>query len=242
LLIIGLVVSRIGGRILRPKKTDLKEYAIIGLFLALSVILFNWALVLVPPQNVAFLDQLYTPVVFLIAYLLLREKPNIKEITAILVAFVGFAVMNPLQPALLTGNLMVVANTIFFALSIAFMRKVDRGHSIDTIFWIMLFASLFLFPTAAASGLGNLPIIPVLIMGFANAAAYLLLTYALERIGADTLSATGTVVMPLSTVLLAFILLSSLPKPNILAGGAIIMLSGMILKGALKPHKHGRLR
>ena len=241
LLVIALVVSRIGGKIIRPKKSVLKEYGMIGLFLAFSILLFNWALVLIPPQNVAFLDQLYTPFVFLVAYFLLREKPSLKEVAAITVAFIGFAMMNPLQPALLLGNLMVVANTVFFALAIAFMRHVDREHSIETIFWIMLFASIFLFPAALVSGLGTIPVVLVLLMGLANASAYLFMTYALERIEADTLSAVGTIMMPLSTVILAFLFLSSVPEPQIALAGAIIIIAGLMIKGALAGKKHGKV-
>jgi len=230
-LIIALV-TRLKSRFSIPEKRDLIDYAIIGILLTLVMLMFNYALVIAPLADMTLLDQMITPSVFLLSLIFLKERANWNELMSLIVALIGIAMINPFRPTSALGSTLVLGQAVIYAGIVVFMRWSEKNHKIDSIFWMMCFASLFLSPFVLIFGLGDIinSLFWIIVMAIFSGLAYLTLSYSLEYIGADLASLLNTIVTPLTAVVLGVLFLSEIPAENVILGGILIIFSGLILR------------
>ncbi len=239
-LFLLLIIPFLDKNLLKVKKTDLRNYAIIGLLLATSHSMYNTAMLIAPISNVALLGYIFPFFAAIFAYIFLKEKINKITLLTMILAFMGIIIINPLNIKYITGNLLALSQAVIYAGVIVFMRYEDKTHPVSTIFWIMLFASIFTFPLAFKYGLGPISIkfIWIILLGvISTGLAYLFYTYGLKKLKAATASMTAMIIEPLSAIILAVIIIRESLHLNVILGGIILIAAGLILEHKRKIFK-----
>ncbi|MBU0662872.1 MAG: DMT family transporter [Candidatus Diapherotrites archaeon] len=243
LLLLAIVVPRIDPHFLKQTPRDLIAFAGIGFLLAAEQAIYNTAFLHTGVSNTVLIHSLWVMFSAVLAFFILKEKITRQEGIAFIVAFAGLAIINPLAPEQMFGNALALLAAVAFALLIVLMRLEDRSHTVSTIFWIMLFASIFLLPFPLLQGAGDwFPALPWLIGigAISTGLAYLFTTFALEKIHADHYSAIEMVVLAVSAIALAVLLLGEALTRNLIVGGALLILAGCIVHIGKGPSR-GRL-
>src|SRR3989344_5255620 len=88
---------------------DVKSYIALGFFFALVAGFYISAFAYAPISNVVLIDAVYVLFTTLLAHKFLGEKITQKEVEAMILGGVGLAIINPLQPRYLIGNLLALA-------------------------------------------------------------------------------------------------------------------------------------
>ncbi|MCD6414511.1 MAG: DMT family transporter [Candidatus Diapherotrites archaeon] len=216
---------------LKPTKTDVKDYLLMGLSLAISIMTFNIAMVSAPIGTMTFLANSSIFIVLAFSFLFLREKATWREVAAILVALVGIAVINPLEPVRAFGASMMFVSAFTFAILIILIRRKEYNHRAGITFWYMLFAALFLLPFSITTGFVHLLdyFWLVLLLGLFNALGYLTKTYALKCETANLTQAAALIISPIAATLLGFVFLGQSLMLNVIVGGVIIIAAGLMV-------------
>lgn len=231
-IFLGVAMGFLHPKFLRVKKEVLPGFALTGFFWAATMAFFTASLYFLPVANALILNYTYPFLAALLAWAWLKEKTTRAQWACMGVAFIGLVVMNPLQEGTVFGSALALLAGSTYACMLVLMRKNDQHHNDSTVFWYALFASVFLAGPAVLTGFGNwLAVWPsLLILGMAcTGMAYLCITFALQRLHVSTVAITGMIVDPPVSSALAFMVLNEIPKPQVLAGGALIILAGVLL-------------
>jgi drug/metabolite transporter (DMT)-like permease len=218
---------------LKQTPKDVLVYAAIGFVLALGMLLHNSAYLFAPISNVVLFSSSSVIFAAVFAFTILKEKLTKAEIIASVLGIVGLAVMNPFASADLIGNTLAFASAPLFALAVVLMRMEDKAHTASTIFWIFLFATIFLLPLLFIGGFGqSVEKIPeLLFIGIIpTGLAYLFMTFSLEKIDSDHYSIINLVVMPLAGIILAELVFMEGLSLEQIVGGALLISGGIIVR------------
>ncbi|MFC1655985.1 DMT family transporter [Patescibacteria group bacterium] len=214
----------------KVKKKDLKLYIPIGLMIAITISLTNLAFIFAPVQNVAFIISMFPFFVFIFAYFLLNEKITAVKVIALVIAGVGLFIMNPLRSEGMLGSVLAILSTAVYGLLVPVMRMVDKTHSIGDVFWFFFFAVFFLLPFPFIYGFGDFSVHLIFLGVLSTGIAYLFQNLALEKIEAETSSIILMIVSTMVAVTLALFILEEPFNMQILAGGGLLVLSGIYLQ------------
>jgi drug/metabolite transporter (DMT)-like permease len=214
-------------------KKDLRDYFFVGTLWTIGAITYVWAFQFAPVQNVVLLHSIYPFFVFILAGPLLGEHITRPKIISAAIGLVGLAVLNPLYPGEYAfGNLMAIISAVLWALIVVEMKKKNKGHDIGNVMWQFVFAAIIMLPTPFFFGFGNWaeawPFFSAIGL-VATGAAYIFYNYGLQRIEAQEASIIMTIINPVFSILLAFALLSETIELKTIAGGAILVASGIYL-------------
>ena len=251
LIFILAVAPLIDKNTFKVKKADLKEFFVIGLIFAIALSFFTTANLFAPVQNVVLIHNLFPFFVLPLAYFLLKERITKTKLITLGIAFVGIIILNPFQASdAFFGNMLAFGNAIFFALLVVIMRISDKNHTIGSVFWFLLFATLILFPPFLLFGLQDiaiiLPYLPhLVILGFVSTGlAYLLYNLGLEHVEAEQSAIIETIFTPIFSILLAVIIISEQLNPQTILGGAVLIIAGIYLQTHLKkqPEKTKKIK
>jgi len=216
------------------KKRDYGDYFIIGLIFAISLSLYTAANLFAPIQNVVLINYSYPFFVLLFGYFLLRERITKTKIITLLIAAAGLIIINPFQfGAHAIGNVLSLIGAFFYGLLITEMRKEDKSHGIGDVIWFFLFASIILSPFVFIYGVGNLSqvLVYVLLLGvLSTGLAYLLYNLALEHVEAEIGSIIATIITPLISIVLAFMIINESINLKTIIGGALLIIAGVYLE------------
>jgi len=239
-LFLGIIMFWLDPKFLKIKKQDLKHYALVGLIMAFAFGFYVSAFFFAPIANVVLLDFLYPIFIIPLGAVFLKEKISRNEIFALLLALLAIFIINPLSSGYMFGNMLAVFSAIFMAILMVYMRFEDRAHSIGSVFWFLLFATVFLAPAPFIFGLGdftpNLHWI-ILIGVISTGLGYVFINYALEKLNAERVAVIELALGPFFAILLGVLIIKQIPEINIIVGGVILIGSSLILK----KHKHHRL-
>ncbi len=228
--------------VFRVSKRDIKEYIFMGFLIALTFSLYVLALSLAPVSNVVVISGFSVIFVAILSLLILKEHLKFNQKISIFIAIIGLAIINPfnLSNQYFLGNMIAFFQTISFSFLIVYLRKEEKKHSLSSLMWFFLFATLFLSPMVFIFGIGTnfLNILPYLIfLGiFTTGVAYLLLSYGAQKLHADLVSIINMITVPLAAILFAMILINETPSIRILIGGTILISSGVVLHYIRKKH------
>ena len=130
------------------------------------------------------------------------------------------------------GSSLAFAQAIVYSIFLVYMRHEEQEHSISSVFWIFLFATLYLTPFALHYGLGNyrevLPL--VLLLGIVcTGLAYLLLIYGLKRVRDETSAILVLVSHTFSSITFAIIFVGEVLTTRMVMGGLLLMISGVYI-------------
>jgi len=215
-------------------KKDAKEFFVVGLLMTLAFSSFVAANLFAPVQHVVLINKISPFFVLIFAYFMLKEKITKTKITALVIAFIGLIVINPLNAGnYFFGNVLAMGSAGAGALMVCTMRKEDKNHGIGDVFWFFLFATILLLPAPFIFGLGNVQkvIVPLLLFGVVGTGlAYLLYNLGLKKMEVEEASILSMIVTPLFSIQLAVMLLGEPLEPHILLGGAILIGAGISLE------------
>ena len=215
-------------------KKEAISYFFIGLLMAIAFTLFNTANMLAPIQNAVLLNAFHPFFVLFFAYFLLKEKITKTKITTLIIALVGMWIINPFSTGqYLTGNLLALLSAIFAAVLTIEMRKQNKVHGIGDVLWFMFFAALILSPAPFIFGIqGVYTALPyIILLGIISTAlAYLFLNLALEKIGAEISSLVLIIITPLTSILLAVLIIHEPINLRTIIGGTILIIAGIYLE------------
>ena len=229
---LGIILPFFDKNTYNPNKKQLPMYAITGLAMAVNLILFNVANSMAPIANVYLLASISPAVVILLSVLYLKEKINQAKIFALLLAFIGLGIMNPLQSANMLGNALSLLSGITFAIFFTLMKKCDTGTGAGVTLWYFIFATIFSTPLLFFGHTGIISAIPW-IVGFAiisTTLTYIATTLLLEHESAGTTSILQTIIIPLCAIIVAYFAFAEIPSVRTLIGGGVLVLGGVALE------------
>jgi len=218
---------------LKLERKDLKHFIAIGFLMALTFTIYNIAFLYAPIGNVALLVNCYVIFTAILAYLFLKEKLMKRDLFLMMCGLIGIAIMSPLSPGAMIGNLLGIASGIAYAMLLVYMRYVERHHTVAAVFWFLLFATIMMLPFPFIEGVaglwGNLLWL-VLLGALPTGLAYVLLAYGLEKTDAETSSILIVLVTPLSSIMFAWIVFREVLMASIFFGGIILLFAGVLLE------------
>jgi len=230
MIILAIISPFIDKTTFKPKKKDLKMYAIIGLLFSLIFTFTCLAYNLAPINNVVLIMGLSPFFVLIFADFILKEKITRKKIITLIIALIGFLIINPLKAEGLQGNLIALLIAILGAIMVVLMRKEDSNHSIGDVFWFFLFGTLFTLPFAIYFGFGQINIFVVLIGVLSTGLCYLFYNLGLENLEAETVSVISSITTPVLSIILAIVIIHELVLLRTIIGGIILILAGIYLE------------
>jgi drug/metabolite transporter (DMT)-like permease len=217
------------------KKEEVKSYLLIGFLIAITFSLYVVALSFAPVSNVVLISSFGVIFVAIFAYIILKEKLKANQKIAMIIALIGLIIINPFnfRSEHFIGNMLALAQTLGYGLLMVFIRKEGKTHSLGQIMWFFFFGSLFLSPVLFIYGVGSnfMSALPYLIvLGiFSTAISYGLVTYAAQKMSADTISIMSIITIPLAAILFAIVLINETLNPRIMIGGGILLMSSIVL-------------
>jgi len=232
-LFIAIFAPFLDKSFLHVSRSDLMKYAFLGLLIAIDFSTYTMAYTLAPISNVVLISSSFPVFVAVFSYFLLKERTDKAGLISFLLAFVGLAIINPLQPAFMAGSLLSLANAVLFAIVVVFMRYIDEKKRIGVVFWFLGFAVLFTVPFPFYYGLGSMQssFIWILLLGVVSTGiAYLLFNYTLEKMPAEISSIIILSVEPLASICMAVLIISETVALNVILGGILIVGGGVFLE------------
>ena len=212
------------------KKRNLKLTVLLGFLFALNLSLTVLAYTLAPIENIALILSLTPVFVFIFAALLLKEKLTKQKLITLLIATIGLIILNPLRVEGLWGNLLAILVVITGGLMFTLLRKANMNDSIGNVVWFFFFASIFLVPFPFIYGFGTITL-PIISLGvISTGAAYLFYSLGYEFIEAQIGSIVSNIIHPIVAIFLATVLLGELINPQVIIGGALLILAGTYMQ------------
>ena len=231
----------------------------LALAAGLTNICFNWAVTLGDVVRVVLLFYLMPAWSVLVAWWLLGDRPTLRALLRVALAFSGVVLVVVPAGTGLTGlsdvgsslsgiDLLAVAGGFCFACTNVLLRRFhdtpEGGRMVAMFCGGVVMAGLGAV-VATASGVASAPPAPAL--GWLLVAAGLALAFVLGNLGlqygAARLAAGTTALVMLTEVLFAsassVVLGAAQPGPRMLAGGALIVLAALL---ALLPQRSSKLR
>lgn len=215
-------------------KKEAKDYFFVGLLMAIAFTLFNTANMFAPVQNAVLLNSFHPFFVLFFAYFLLKEKITRTKVITLIIALTGMWIINPFSSGqYLTGNLLAILSAVFAAMLTIEMRKQNKIHGIGDVLWFMFFAALILSPAPFIFGMNGVStsLDYIIALGIISTAfAYLFLNLALENIEAEITSLVLIIIVPLTSIILATLVIHESISLRTLMGGSILLFAGIYLE------------
>lgn len=176
-----------------------------------------------------------TPAVLaMLSLILLGERPSRRSLTAIALAVTGCMAINVptasgWSEGELVGSLLIAAAVVCEALFTIFRKRISSSVAATPNTFVLIFCSLLMLAGPAVVEISRLEFFPSLrdilavfyYGAFATVVAYLLWTSAVGRVS-GALAGVATAAMPLSSALLAVMVLGERPQPQQLLGGLLV--------------------
>lgn len=241
------------GRPLRFPRGNVKDTCIIGALIGLQISVFNFAMTLAPIANVVIFWSVAPFFVFIFSALFLDEPARRIYIAIFLLALTGIFIARPLEGGHMLGNLVALGDGAIYAAMVVYLRAEGKSEAGNDIFWSMATAALLLSPAlvfagpGAVTGLATVPSLgielPVLLWALglgvvSTGFAYFGISIVLKTINANVYSLVDIIVSPVVAATLGYLILDELPGTSMIAGGALLLGSGLWLTREMSRGRH----
>ncbi len=223
-------------RQLSLKKEDIRPFFFLGLMVALNFVFFIAAFSYTSIVEVGLLCSATPIFVYLMASKVLKEKITSNGIAAFVIVIAGIYFMNVtgFESGHLMGNIFVLLSCVFAAGQITYTRLEERDHtSLDTVFWPMLAASLFMSPALVGFSFSSVPsniYVWIVLLGVvATGFSYLFFAKALKHLDASKYSIMGVISFSLISITFGVWLFGEQLTASMIYGGSLLMLSAVIV-------------
>lgn len=233
MLTLLVVIPMFDRTVFKIDRKDLKHYVILGALFALNFSLFVNALSVGPISNAVLLVSTFPLWLSIISYFFLKERVQVFMMGCFVLAFIGIIIINPFDPGYMIGNVLALGAGIVYSISYAYMRYVDKRHTIGVVFWFLLFSTIFLSPVPFIYGIGTVSwnYIWVIALGvIGGGLSYLFINYGLERLQAELASLVHVTTEVLVAIIAAIVVVGEVLTINVIIGGALIIIAGILLE------------
>jgi DME family drug/metabolite transporter len=212
-------------RDIRVRPTPSFAVAIIsyGACLATFVTATKWT----TAANAIFLQYAGVVWVLLLAPVVLKEKMQRRDVTAIVVALSGMALffVGKFEARGMAGNALAITSSVFFATMILALRHAPQA-SRAAVTWGNVVLALVLFPFVMHDlGLTARSLLALLFLGvFQIGLAYAFFVRGLQHVSATQASLTG-MLEPVANPIWVLLFLGEQPSFYAIAGGAIVLVA-----------------
>jgi drug/metabolite transporter (DMT)-like permease len=224
------------GFLFRPERVALRDlpalasYAFFGI--TANQLLFIAGLERSTATNAVVIGSI-TPVFTVgVAVLLRREAATVAKLVGLLVAFGGALAivgLDRFQASRLTGNLLIVGNSLSFAIYLVISRTLlAKYRTLTVITWTLVIGALGILPFGARALVTTAPLLSRTtwtalgyIVIFPTVSTYFLTSFALKR-APSSLVAIYIYVQPVIGALMAMVVLGERPSAAVAVGGALI--------------------
>ncbi|MFK5878333.1 MAG: DMT family transporter [Flavobacteriaceae bacterium] len=154
----ALILFWIAGFFVKKEKIAKKDFGLIflaGLFGAgLNMLTFFWGLNLTTPINASVITVMVPIIVFVISVIFLKEKLIRHRIVGVVIGLLGAIVLIVYghhsannAPDIVTGNIFVFFNAIFYSLYLITVKKlIGKYNPLTFVKWIYLFGLIIVLP------------------------------------------------------------------------------------------------
>lgn len=232
-LFVVVLVKKTHLRGARFQWKNIPEYGFIGLMLAATMSLYNFAFTLSPLADVVLLNYAHVFISPLLAWFLLRERVEKKTWFYLAAGLVGVAIVNPFTGQSILGNLAALGAGVTYSIMAVYMRKVDKHHGLGDVVYFLGFAALFLLPMAVI----GTPTLSITLEQLALLAAvgiistgsgYFFFNYALRGLHVHVVSTIDLALGTLAGILFSVYFYREPLTWNIFLGGGIIIAAGLL--------------
>ena len=228
-LVLLIICPLLDKNTFKVTKKDLLGYLLIGFLFALSMSLTNLAFLHAPINNIVLIWSTYPFFVFIFAYFLLKEKVTKTKIITLIIAIIGLAFVNPINPIGLIGNILALIVAALDGFLFTLMRKADLEHGIGDVMWFFLFSTIFLLPFPFIFGF-KISSVTIPLIGVVTAIAFIFYNLALQKMEVEIASITDIIIYPIFAISFAVLILEEAISWNIIVGGIILILAGIYLE------------
>lgn len=230
--------------IMRPALPSLRQFASLAVCACFGVALYNlflsWGLVELSAGAASFLTNTIPIFAFLLSFLANAERPDLKSVVGMLVAFAGVIVLASGQPGGFTfgsGATLVLAGAFCSAIYIVLQRRLV--HSLppfEMASWLMILGALFLLPfldgalekASAAPGHAIFAVLALaLVPGALGQITWLMV---LRSIPAGRASTLLFLIPPLATAI-SVVFLGEIVSASMLVGGVVTLCGVAMVHG-----------
>ena len=228
-----------------PKLNELKEYVFLGFLLAVTAFLVAYAFIALPVQITSLILALSPLFVAAMSYYIIKEKIPRNFILSFFLGFTGLVILNPFN---FTSGLKLIGisaafSTLFLVgLFVTYERKEDKKASLEYLFWVFVVASLILFilmiPSLGTINLEGISWTSIILLGLLpGCLAYYFLNKAMETLSADFVAISEITIVPLSSILLAFLFVGeSVTMSTMVASLFLISSGGLLFIDEIRSH------
>lgn len=216
----------------KTKKDDLIVYAVAGFFLSIGIVSFTISVLIAPVATMTVIGSITPFLVIILSFLALKEKVTRRELLALVIAFAGILLVNPLEPANFQGAALMFVAALTFAAINVLLRQMGRKHHPTSVFWYLIFASVFILPLAIYSGFGDIQqmLLLIVLLGIANGLAYLTMNHALKHLSTDLVSSSRMVLTQATAIPLAAFILLQPVTTEVVISAAMLVAAFFVLK------------
>ena len=221
---------RLTGRSLKLSRSDWRQCALLGIFMATGFYGHVGAIEFIPVGLAAVLFFTFPPMIGILQAVVAKEPPGLGKTIALVVAFMGLTLMlgfsfesaEPRGIVLALGAALCIAwNTFWTA------RRVPHIDGVVSVFHMGVVAMLILLTVSLFTGKALLPATGVgwtglIVVALLQTISLPLFYLALPRIGSLKAGMMGNV-QPLISIVLAFLLFGELMSVAQFAGGAMVL-------------------
>ncbi|MGK7294858.1 MAG: DMT family transporter [Candidatus Wenzhouxiangella sp. M2_3B_020] len=241
------------GQPLRFPHGNVRDTCIIGALIGLQISVFNFAMTLAPIANVVIFWSVAPFFVFIFSALFLDEPVRRIYIAIFLLALLGVFIAKPLEGGHMLGNVVALGDGAIYAAMVVYLRAEGKSEVGNDIFWSMATAALLLSPAlvfagpGAVTGLVTVPSLgidlPVMLWALglgvvSTGFAYFGISIVLKSINANVYSLVDIIVSPVIAATLGYLILDELPGTSMMAGGALLLGSGLWLTREMSRGRH----
>jgi drug/metabolite transporter (DMT)-like permease len=218
----------------RPKPAALLLGIVLSGFLFCGDMLANhWAVRMTSVANTTLLMNLTPVFVVVIAYLFLRERQSMISVAGVIAATAGALVLVGASYTLgrdhLIGDGLALSSALLYATFMVLTKALRNWVSATRLLrWHTGLSCLFLIPLVAG---GHSQVFPVTLQGWAivvglavvsQLIGHGLMTYAVKHVSAG-ISSMSTLIIPVLSALMAWVLLDEAVEPHHLLGGGLVL-------------------
>ncbi|NOQ38517.1 EamA family transporter [archaeon] len=223
-------------RQLSLKREDIRPFFFLGVMVAFNFVFFIAAFSYTSIVEVGLLCSVTPIFVYLMASKVLKEKITSMGVVALAIVIVGIYLMNStgFESSHLMGNIFVLLSCVFAAGQVTYTKLEERDHtSLDTVFWPMLVASIFMSPALVGFSFSSVPLniyMWIVLLGVvATGFSYLFFAKALEHLEAGKYSIMSVIAFPLISIIFGVGLFGEHLTASMIYGGSLLMLSAVIV-------------
>lgn len=234
LLLFAIVMGKT--KQLTISRKDIVPFLILGAMFALNFVCFIAAFHYTTLLEAGLLCAVLPVFVYFMAAKVLKEKISTNGIVALIAVVLGIYIMNftGLDSSHLRGNILVIVSCVFGAGMITYMRLEDRDHSsVDTVFWVMIFASVLLSPVLLWFDFGAVQFgiyTSVILLGvICTGIAYLFVADALKSVEAGKYSILAIIYFAIISIGLGVGLFGEQFTGSMVIGGLLLMASALAI-------------